>query len=56
MLVKGAPGALTNMGYPSKMHLKPKSHWVLFAQNLFSTFWKFAQSTAVVLPYSVENL
>ena len=48
------PGALCNIGYSSKTHLKPKSRETLFARNLYVTqlFWNFAQSMAVSLPYS----
>ena len=41
---------------PSEIHLEPKSPEIPFAHTLlWWSFWNFAQSTAVVLPYSVQN-
>ena len=46
---------LCTIGYLSETHLEPKSHssitLILFAQS----FWNFAQSAAVILPWSVQN-
>ena len=33
-----SPGALYTMGYPSKTHLKPKSHEISFPYNLFPNY------------------
>ena len=46
------------MGYPSETHLKLKSREVSFVRNLFHVVllcWTFAQSTAVILPCSLQN-
>ena len=46
------------IGYSSKTYLKPKSHKILFAHNLFpvtQSFWNFAYSMAVILPCSLQN-
>ena len=45
------PWAFCNMGYPSEMHRKPKSHIVSFPITSFSvtqSFRNFAQSTAMI--------
>ena len=38
MLVKGAPGVLCSIGYPSETHLELKSREVTFVHNLFITY------------------
>ena len=64
-VLKQSPGALCNIGYPSEIHLKLKSHEISLAHySCFSwpitligqlSVWNFAQSTAVSLPCSVQN-
>ena len=49
---------LCNIGYPSETHLKPKSHEISFAHNLWSiirSFWNSAESTVAILPCFVQN-
>ena len=43
------------MGYPPETHLKLKNRLSTICFSVAQSFWNFAQSTAVVLPCSVQN-
>ena len=49
-----SPGVLCSIGYPSGTHLKPESREIC-CWSVIQLFWNLAQSTAVILPCSVEN-
>ena len=48
-------GVLCNMGYPSQTHLKLKSRPSITSILIIQLVWNFAQSTALILPCSVQH-
>ena len=48
------PGVQCNMGYPLETHLKHKPCSCTTSLSVVHSFWRFSQSTAVIL-YSVQN-
>ena len=58
-IILAGNGSCYTIGYPKETHLKLKSGKISFIETLLSVarpFWHVSQSTAVILPCSVQNI